>query len=251
MSGRFFCALLAKISCAGVCVLGGCNLEKGFLDVGVRSWSRSESVWGDKHTVTHRSGTTTRTIEYSGKVVWDDGKVQRMPRGGLIKLFEKKAGGETAAEIRESDGEPQLWIREGREFRRATASQDAWLKNFLQTVRIPADMGAVELAVKSRIANPEYTDFLAQVRGTLAPADRVALMLKLAQAPHLSPKQQVALIEACFREASFDSDRVSLLLALLKRPDFSPAAKKALRAKVDQLAFDSSKITVLKELSAK
>jgi hypothetical protein len=244
---KLFRSTRVLVYLAGLLVLPGCK-DRFFM----YSSTHSETKWGDTHTVNERSDGTTRSVQYSGKVVWDQGKIVEISPGCVIHLSEKKSGKKTVAEIREKNGEPVLWMKVGQEFRIADTGEKAWLEQFLRSMeRASSDVGTVESTIKMRMANPEDVDFLTPLRKISFGGDKAAVLKRVLESPHITPGQQVAVVQSCFEDVSFSSDQVSVLLVLLKRPDFSPAAKKALRAQVDRLSFDSDKITILKALSAK
>jgi hypothetical protein len=143
-------------------------------------------------------------------------------------------------------------MKVGQKFRMADAGEKAWMEQFFRSMDSTSnDVGSVESTIKRRMANPEDVDFLIPLRKIAFGGDKAAVLKRVLELPHLTPSQQVAVVQACFEHVSFSSDQVSVLLALLKRPDLSPAAKDALRARVDRLSFDSDKIQVLKALSAR
>lgn len=228
-------------------LLSGC--EDSFYN---HAFTRTETTWGGKHTVNQTSDGATRTIQYSGKVVLDQGRVQHLSPGCVIHITEKKSGKKTVAEVREEKGVPVLWMQTDGNFRLANAGEKAWLEQFLRSMENPvSDRATVESAIKKRMENPEDGDFLVPLRKLSFGDEKAALLKNVVKSARLTPQQQVAVIHACFEHVSFSSDKVSVLLALMKCPDFSPAAKEAVRARVDELSFDSDKITVLKALAAK
>jgi hypothetical protein len=242
----------ALVCLAGLLCLSGCKYEFFSYSSTHSENTRSETTWGDTHTVHQSSEGTDRAIQYSGKFVWDQGKILEISPGCVIHLSEKKSENKTVAEIREQNGEPVLWMKAGQEFRIADAGEKAWLEQFLRSMESASgDVGTVESAIKRRMADSADVDFLAPLRKIAFGGDKAAVLKRVLESPHLTPSQQVAVVQACFEHVSFSSDQVSVLLILLERPDFSPAAKEALRARVDRLSYDSDKITVLKALSAK
>jgi hypothetical protein len=99
MSTKLFRSGQALVCLAGLLTLAGC--KPGFFSY---SSTRSETTLGDTHTVNECSDGTHRTIQYSGKVVWDQGKILEISPGCVIHLSEKKSGRKTLAEIREKMG---------------------------------------------------------------------------------------------------------------------------------------------------
>ena len=247
MRAKFSCPLQALLRLAVPLILAGCELDFPGL-----SSTRSETTLGLAHTVKQSSNGVSRTIQYSGKFMWDQDKILEISPGCVVRLVEEKFGKKTVAEIREVKGEPVLWVQKGSEFRVADASEKAWLEHFLRSVgSAPSDVGTVESAIKKRMADPGDADFLVPLQRISFGGDKATVLKRIVTSQHLTPARQVAVIQACFQHVSHSSDQVSVLLALLNRPDFSPAAKVALRGQVDRLSFDSDKITVLKALSAK
>lgn len=239
----WFCAFLVPLF-----FLSGC----GDFHFGSQSFVRTETNVGDDHTVNQTSGGVTRSIRYSGKVVFNEGRVRKISPGCVIHITEKKSGTITVAEIREEDGGPVLWMQEGGHFRLADAAERAWLEQFLHSMESTSrDVSTVEATVRARLQDPGDVDFLVPLRKLSFGDEKAALLRSVVKSPHLSPGQQVAVVQACFEHVSFSSDQVSVLLALLRRKDFSPEAKEALRGRIDGLSFDSDKITVLKVLAAK
>ena len=79
--------------------------------------------------------------------------------------------------------------------------------------------------------------------------DREAAFKKIAKREGLSERAQLHLIDAAFKRLAFENAKVNVLLTLVGNPSFTPAAKAALLDRLDRLAFENNKRTVLNALS--
>jgi hypothetical protein len=216
------------------------------------SSERVETTIGGTHNVRDVSNGTTRTINYSGEVVIDRGRIEQISPGCVIHITETSFGKKRVAEVREKNGKPVLWMKSGGGFRLGTSRDLAWLEKFLWSLGTSSsEAGTVEARIKRRMADPEDGDFLAPLGKLSHGSDKVAVLKSVVGCAHLTSRQQVAVIQACFQHLSFSSDRTPVLLSLVRRPDFSAAAKNALLDRVESLSFDSDRSAVLRALSAK
>ncbi|MEK0446981.1 MAG: hypothetical protein RLZZ399_2302 [Verrucomicrobiota bacterium] len=217
-----------------------------------RTHQYSEVTQGDLHRREASNDGIVHTMEHTGKVVIEQGRITYLSPGCIVHLTESRFGKKTVAEVREKDGAPELWMSAGLSFRPANAKDRAWLERFLWCVgSSDRDQASVESRIRARMAHPEDGDFLAPVGKLAHSSDRVAVLENVIRSPRLNSRQQVALIQACFEHLSFSSDRVPVLLQIVRRSDFSFAAKQALLERVDMMSFDSDKAPLLKALSAR
>jgi len=79
--------------------------------------------------------------------------------------------------------------------------------------------------------------------------DKAAAFKKIAQREGLSERAQRHLVDAAFRRLAFENQKVHVLLTLIENPSFTPAAKAALLDRLDRLAFENNKRTILDALS--
>ncbi len=108
-----------------------------------------------------------------------------------------------------------------------------------------------EVPCRPRSVEPEdITIREIDVAGKLAfDNDREAAFKKIAKREGLSERAQLHLIDAAFKRLAFENAKVNVLLALVGNPSFTPAAKAALLDRLDRLAFENNKRTILNALS--
>jgi hypothetical protein len=75
-----------------------------------------------------------RTLETRHAVVFQDGQIAQLPPGAVIQLSERKGGKTIMAEVRENNGQPELWMKAQETFRKGTPADQAWLEEFLQAL---------------------------------------------------------------------------------------------------------------------
>jgi hypothetical protein len=72
---------------------------------------------------------------------------------------------------------------------------------------------------------------------------------KIAQNQGISPDAQVYLVKTVFNKLTFENAKEEVLLALIRNPVFCDSAEKAVLDRLDKLAFESSKMKILKAIS--
>jgi len=115
-------------------VLAGCG--KGGCPFSSSSSSES-NINGRKtshKTITRARDGVTRRLETTTDVEIQNGQVTQFPKAALIKLWEEGGPEERQAELRESAGKLELWIKDKRGFRRGSAEESKWLKRFLDDI---------------------------------------------------------------------------------------------------------------------
>lgn len=107
--------------------IGGCKLQ-----VTGHSSSSTDSTVNGYTTSKRTSDGISRKLETGATIEIKDGTVTKFPKGALIKLDETGDSGALRAELRENEDGLELWIKEGRDFRRGSSEDEAWLKTFLR-----------------------------------------------------------------------------------------------------------------------
>ncbi len=72
---------------------------------------------------------------------------------------------------------------------------------------------------------------------------------RIAERQGLSPEAQVHLVDAVLGKLSFDNAKEQVLLTLIDNPGFCSAAEREILERIDRLAFESSKKSVLKAIA--
>lgn len=78
--------------------------------------------------------------------------------------------------------------------------------------------------------------------------DRSERYEQIAQRERLSERAQIHLIEAAFKHLAFENAKVDVLLTLADNPSFTPTAKAFLLDRLDRLAFEHDKRSLLDAL---
>lgn len=214
--------------------------------------SRSDINMNGHRTVKQTSNGVKRTLETRQAVTFQNGKITQFPPGAVVSISESQAGRTVVAELREHDGKPELWMKNGDTFSKGSPEDEAWLGSFLEALKID-DRSKSEVAltdVRERVeaGNP---DFLAKVPDISFSSERAELLKTVIKERDLTPGQQVEVVRTAFDHLSFASEQESVLLTLIQKPEFSTEAKKAITDRIDRLTFDSNKVTVQKALLAK
>jgi hypothetical protein len=121
----FLATLLAFAGCNN----GGCTVSS--------SSSTELNVNGAKtghKTTTQTKDGVTRRLETGTGVEVENGQVTKFPKGAVIKLQEEGGSQPRQAELREKDGNLELWIKDKGGFRRVSPEEDKWLENFLREI---------------------------------------------------------------------------------------------------------------------
>ena len=104
----------------------GCKMK-------VNTWGTiSSDVTVNGYTTSKRSHAgISRKLETSATLEIKDGAVTKFPKGAVIKLQENGGSDARQAELRENQGQLELWIKEGEGFRRGSPEDESWLVRFL------------------------------------------------------------------------------------------------------------------------
>lgn len=241
---------------------------------------RAEFTSGDTRMVTRVFNGIKRSMKYRGEVCFEGDRIVKMPAGCVIQIVETKNKKATVAEIREKNGDPELWMQAGADFIPANASQQSWLQDFLKNIQElpsapplpvfgfhPALQGqppcnspcpapstpaeASESEIQRRIKDARNPYPLQPLGLVAAENDKTSILRRVILSASLTPAQQTAIIEACFEHISYNADRTALLIDLIQRPDFCNSARTTLLGKIRQLAFESDRTKVLEALNQK
>lgn len=100
------------------------------------STSSSSSDWtvNGNRTITRTKDGVTRKLETTADVEIQNGQITKFPKGALVKIQETGGSRPRLAELRESDGTLNLWIKDKETFRRASPDEQTWLSQFLSSV---------------------------------------------------------------------------------------------------------------------
>ncbi len=80
-------------------------------------------------------------------------------------------------------------------------------------------------------------------------ADRHSAYKRIAAREGLCASSQAYLVEAAFKNLSFESAKVDVLLTLIENPNFSPATKNAILSQLERLSFESNKREIIEAMN--
>jgi hypothetical protein len=227
------------------CAFAGCH---AYFDCDIEIETRD----GGHHVERARDGVSW-TLDAPPGVEFRYGRIVSFPPGVVIRLTESRGRATRVAELREAEGRLDLWVQVDHRFERGTPRDEAWLGAFLEALpRFCAGSWKGPDAVLEEIRN-------GMAEGPLRPAlrklddlpfssDRARVLESIARETPLTPADQVAVVDAAFDRLSFGSEKRAVVLAVIRRPDCSPDARSRVRARIDELPFQSDKIAVLKAL---
>ena len=120
--------IVALLAFAG-CGRGGCTVSS--------SSSVAVDINGSKSsrkTISRTHDGVTRRVETTSDVELENGKVTKFPKAALIKIQEDGGTEQRQAELRENAGKLELWVKDKDKFRRGSAEEEKWLKDFLSDI---------------------------------------------------------------------------------------------------------------------
>jgi len=82
-------------------------------------------------------------------------------------------------------------------------------------------------------------------------SDRQQGYKRIAERVGLSDAAQVCLVKKVFDKLAFEDAKEDVLLALIDNPSFSYAGEQAILERLDRLAFENSKVRVLKAINGR
>lgn len=216
-------------------------------------------------TITDQTNGVTRKLEAHCSFSIAEGKVGALAQGGVLRLQESGGPEAREAEVRESDGGTELWMKEGGAFRKAAPADELWLAGFLRALgaesstsvegssivlRGGSESGRAPKAEAEAIdsENLPVPELLAKFKQHSFSHERKEGIETLLARRTLEPADQIAVIDAVFAQLDFGSEQVEVLRHLIRKPGFSPDARKALIGRIDKLSMDSEKVEVMKAL---
>ena len=111
------------------CGQGGCTVSS--------SSSSEYNINGRKtthKTITRTHDGVSRRLETTTDVDIQNGQVTKFPKAALIKIQEDGGTEQRQAELRENAGKLELWVKDKDKFRRGSAEEEKWLKDFLSEI---------------------------------------------------------------------------------------------------------------------
>lgn len=235
------------------------STKNGSGSVDKSSWSGPNGTMNSiiKETRT-TNGKTTRSstrningveskLEAPGEVVFLKGKPSKWTADAKVIFSEKRNGILKEGELRPDGTQMKVWIKRGNKFEAGSAEDQAWADKVVSEFNLDdtPEPEKKKEATRYRLDDPQFVQKLASLHYA---KDKAALLTEKAQAPSLSAKEQVALIDIVLEKVHYEKDQKAILLALIHRKDLTKEACTHLLDGLDKIHDQEDRKVIQREL---